>query len=299
MRLAYYPGCSLESTGLEYNLSAKLVAKHLNVQLWEIPEWNCCGASAAHSTDHLLALALPARNLALAEKEGLDVAVPCAACFSRLKATEKAVREDASTRETISEIIEMDYQGKNSVRPLVDVLVNGVGEKALTEKVIKPLSGLKVAAYYGCLLVRPPELTQFDDPEDPPTMENLVTWLGGEPVEWPFKVECCGAGHSTTKPEAGLPMIKSILEDAKDKGADCIICACPLCFLNLDMRQAQLEKRYHTNYQIPVFYFTQLMGLAMGYAPKELGLNKHFVDPIRLLEQKEILRHPSARREDT
>ncbi|MBZ4686974.1 MAG: hypothetical protein JG764_607 [Clostridiales bacterium] len=295
MKYAYYPGCSLNATGIEYNISTKAVAKHLGLELWEIPEWNCCGASAAHNKDHLLALALPARNLAIAEKEDLDVAVPCAACYCRMKATQMEVRNSAEMKKTIEEVIEMEYSAKNEVKALLDVMVNHVGLDEIKEKVVKPLSGLKVASYYGCLLVRPPELG-FDDPEDPQTMDNLVQTLGGTPVNWSFKVECCGAGHSTAKPAVGLQMIEAILRDAKENEADCIIVACPLCFLNLDMHQKDVTSGQDLN--LPIFYFTELMGVAMGYSPKELGMEKHFVNPVPLLEKKEILRHPSARREE-
>ncbi|GAW92990.1 CoB--CoM heterodisulfide reductase iron-sulfur subunit B family protein [Calderihabitans maritimus] len=298
MKYAYYPGCSLHATGIEYNLSARAVAKHLGIELWEIPEWNCCGASAAHNTNHLLALALPARNLAIAEKEGLDVVVPCAACFSRLKATAKAVRESAATRQTIENIIEMNYSASNQVKALLDVIVTDVGLDSVKEKVKRPLTNLKVAAYYGCLLVRPPQLTEFDDPENPTTMDKLMEALGGTAVDWPYKTECCGAAHSTTKPEIGLKMINDILYHAQLAGAECIVTACPLCLLNLDMRQKEVEQRYGIKYNLPIFYFTELVGLAMGYAPKELGIERHFVDAKTLINEKDLLRHPTTRREE-
>lgn len=297
MKYAYYPGCSLHATAVEYDTSAKVVAKHLGVELWEIPEWNCCGASAAHNTDHLLALALPARNLALAEKEGLDVAVPCAACFNRLKAAQAAVRGSEEMRNTIREIIGMDYQGHGEVRAFLDVMVNKVGLDKIRDSVTRPLTGLKVAAYYGCLLVRPPKLTGFDDPEDPQTMERLVEALGGTPVSWAFKTECCSASLATSRTDIGVLPIFCILRQAKAAGADCLAVACPLCFLNLDMRQGEINRRFREDVSLPIFYFTELMGIALGYAPKDLGLPKHFVNPLPLLEAKEILRHPATRRE--
>ncbi len=298
MKYAYYPGCSLESTGIEYNISAKLVAKHLGVEMVEIDDWNCCGASAAHLTNHMLALALPARNLAIAEQQGLDVAVPCAACFNRMKHTETAVRESSATRADVCHVIEMDYRATNTTYNLLDVLVNKVGSEVIAAKVVKPLTGLKVACYYGCLLVRPPKVTQFDDPENPMTMDRLVKALGGTPVQWAYKVECCGAGHSTTKPSVAFPMLQAIYQNAQAAGADCLATACPLCFLNLDMRQAEVKSGQGGSYNLPVFYFTQLMGISMGYAPKELGMAKHFVNPMALLDAKDVLRHPTTRREE-
>lgn len=297
MKYAYYPGCSLEATGKEFNQSAKIVARHLGVELWEIPDWSCCGATAAHNADHLLSLALPARNLAIAEKEGLDVAVPCAACFNRLRATEVAVRESQDMQAAISEIIGTEYRASNKTRALLDVMVQGVGLEKIREQVVKPLAGLKVAAYYGCLLVRPPGLAAFDDPEEPMLMDNLIAALGGEAVKWSYKTECCGGSLSTVRQDIGLRLIYQILRRARDAGAEGIVTACPLCLLNLDMRQAQAAAANGDKLNLPLFYFTELMGVALGYAPKDLGLTTHFVNPVPLLEAKEILRHPATRRE--
>lgn len=296
MKYAYYPGCSLEATGKEYNSSAKTVAKHLGLELWELPDWSCCGATAAHNTDHLLSLALPARNLAIAEKEGLDIAVPCAACYNRLKATEKAVRESKDMQATLSEVIGTDYRATNNTRALLDVFVKDIGLEKIKEQVVKPLDGLKVAAYYGCLLVRPPDMA-FDDVEDPMSMDNLVAALGGEAVTWSYKTECCGGSLANVRQDIGARLIYQILRRAKNAGAEAIVTACPLCLLNLDMRQAKAVSVHGDQISMPLFYFTELMGVAMGYAPKDLGLTSHFVNPVPLLEAKEILRHPSTRRE--
>lgn len=298
MRMAYYPGCSLEGVGIEYNLSMKAVAKHVGLELWEIPDWCCCGSSPGHNTNHLLGLALPARNLAIAEKEGLDVAVPCAACYSRMKAASLAVRQSESMKQKIAEIIEMDIQGTVQIRNVLDVMINVVGLSAIQEKVVKPLTGLKVASYYGCLLVRPPEIAEFDDVENPMSMDQIVESLGGTPVDWAYKVECCGAGLTSTMPKAAIPMVHNILQNAYENGADCIAVACPMCFVNLDMHQADAKKKFGAEYSLPIFYITELMGVAFGYAPKDLGLGKHFVNPMPLIDSKEILRHPSARREE-
>jgi len=297
LKYAYYPGCSLEATGKEYNQSAKIVAKHLGIELWEIPDWNCCGATAAHNNNHLLSLALPARVLALAEKENLDIAVPCAACFNRLKAAEKAVRESEEMKVKISELIGMQYNGTNKAKAMLDVMVNEVGIEKISEQVVRPLDGLKIAAYYGCLLVRPPDLTAFDDPEDPLTMDRLINALGGEAVSWSYKVECCGGSLTNVRQDIGFQLVYQVLRHARNAGAEGIVTACPLCLLNLDMRQVQATAANNDKFEIPVFYFTELMGLAMGYAPKDLGLTTHFINPIPLLEAKELLRHPATRRD--
>lgn len=284
MKYAYFPGCSLSSTGIEYDLSTKKVAKAFGIDLWEIPEWNCCGASSAHLTDRLLALALPARNLAIAEEKGLDVAIPCAACYARSKATELEVKTSREMQKTISEVIEREYTGKTQAKALLDIFVNDLGIESIKALVNKPLKGLKIASYYGCLLVRPPRLG-FDDPEDPQSMDKLVEAIGATPVEWAFKTECCGAAHATTKSDVGLGMIEKILTAAKDNDADCIVTACPLCMNNLDMRQTQVGAKFGQNYNLPVFYFTELLGLALGLNPDELGIKRHFVDATGIVKK--------------
>ena len=284
MKYAYFPGCSLSSTGIEYDLSTRETARVLGIDLWEIPEWNCCGASSGHLTDHLLSLALPARNLAIAEAAGLDVAIPCAACYARSKATELAVCNSAKMKQEIEEVIERKYEGKSKARALLDIIANDFQPEDIKNNVQKELKGIKAACYYGCLLVRP-LVVGFDDPEDPQSMDNLVKSLGGETVDWAYKTECCGASCPTTVPETGKKMLERIFESAKDAGANCLVTACPMCLNNLDMRQGQVEKAYSKKYDMPVFYFTELTGLAFGVEPTKLGLNKHFVDAMGLVNE--------------
>lgn len=284
MKYAYFPGCSLSSTGIEYDMSTKETAKALDIDLWEIPEWNCCGASSGHLTNHLLALALPARNLAIAEEAGLDVAIPCAACYARCKATEVAVNDSEEMKKTIQEVIERKYEGNSKARSLLDVMANDIEQDKINEKIAMKLEGLKAACYYGCLLVRPLELG-FDDPEDPQSMDRLLQGVGIETVEWSHKTECCGASHPTTKAEVGLKMLERIFAAAKESGANCIVTACPMCLNNLDMRQGQVEKTFKQKYDLPIFYFTELLGLSFGIEPKKLGLDKHFVDAMPLVNK--------------
>jgi molybdenum cofactor synthesis domain-containing protein len=221
MKVAYYPGCSLDTTGIEFRLSTAWCASKVGLDLWELPGWNCCGASSAHAKDHLLSLALPARNLALAEKEGMDVAVPCAACYSRFKTVEAEVRQDEKIQQRVAEAIDMDYHAANNTKSLLEVFVDGVGLERIESDVVKPLNGLKVACYYGCYLVRPAKLGHFDRAEDPQSMDGLISSLGGTPVDWPHKTECCGeniqrAGHELTAGERvapkGLVLNAEILE---------------------------------------------------------------------------------------
>lgn len=299
MKLAYYPGCSLESSAIEYHLSTKKSAEILGVDLVEIDDWNCCGATSAHNTNKLLSIALPARNLALAEKEGLDVMAPCAACYNRFRHTEAAVRKDVEMQEKIGQIIDMPYTASNKTISALEWLVEGVGLDKIKEKVTKPLTGMKAASYYGCLLVRPQAYTGFDDVEDPQSMDDIVKTLGATAVDWSFKSECCGAALATSRPEIGNKMIYEVLKNAKESGADCIVTACPLCMMNLDMRQPGAVKANNDAFDIPVYYITELLAIAAGVEPNAVGVNKHFVEAnnylVELEKNKELLAEEEAK----
>ena len=276
MDYAYYPGCSLESTGIEFHMSTKAVAKALGINLVEIPDWNCCGASSAHSRGHWVSLALPARNMAIAEAAGLDVAIPCAACYARSKKVEIEVSESEETKAKIEEIIGRPYTGKSKARNLTDILYKDLGPKAIAEKAVKPLKGLKVLTYYGCLMTRPPELA-CDDIENPISLDEILTALGAEVLQWGFKTECCGGSLTACRPNVGLDMTQRILDAAKKSGADCIVTACPMCHSNLDMRQVSLAKA-NGNYNMPIFFITEMIGVALGMDAKDLGINRHFIN---------------------
>ncbi len=272
----YYPGCSLESTACEYDASVRAVFNALEVQLLELEEWNCCGASSAHSVNPLLALALPARNLALAQPLGKDLVMPCAACFNRHKSADYELRHDPQRRKELEEIVGFSYQGNITVRPLLEVLTCGVGFERIRQQVRQPLRGLKAVGYYGCLLVRPPEVTQFENPENPRLMNELLDTLGAEPIEWSYATECCGGGLSLTKSSVAARLVNRLVERAREAGAAAIVTSCPLCQINLEMRQSGGSK-------MPVFYFTELMGLAFGLDEAENWWSKHLIDPRPLL----------------
>ena len=283
----FYPGCSLEGTARDFHLSTKAVAQTLGLALPEIPNWVCCGSTPAHQTDPLLALALPAQNLAAAE--GKKVAVCCAACYSRLKVANHEISGDAAVRQKVAQAIGRDYDGKTPVLHLLEILGRDFGSAAIAKCVKKPLSGLKVACYYGCLLSRPPDVTSFDDAENPTLMDQVVRAAGAQALDWPHKTECCGASYSITDVSIVLKLTRELLKMAKASGADCIVTACPLCQINLDMRQQDIEKKYGEKYGLPVFYFTQLLGLSFGLAPAELGLRSLVVDPLPMLQAKGVL----------
>lgn len=277
MKVAYYPGCSLQSVAREYDSTTRAVSKVLGIELVEIPDWNCCGASAAHASSEYLGTALSARNLHLAEKMGLNVTSPCAACYQALASANWKMTSDAKLREKINQVVEQPYQGGVKVLTLIDIFTE-VGVEKIQSKVVQSLKGLKVAVYYGCLLVRPPHVVSIDDSENPQVLDNLIKATGAEAVDWSHKVECCGGSLSVTNEEVSLKMVKDILSSASSAGALCIVDACPQCHLNLDMRQKKVNKVYNTNFNLPIIYFTQLLGLAMGIKTRDLSMNSHFVN---------------------
>lgn len=289
MKFAYYPGCSLDSTSIEYNMSTRTVCEAIGLELEEIPDWNCCGATSAHATNKDLSLALPARNLALAEEMGLDVVAPCAACYNRLKSTNAVLKRSPATLNRINDIAGINYKASVEVLSLLEA-VDKLGTDAIRPLVKRDLSKVRPAAYYGCLLIRPPDVTQFDDPENPMSMDRILDAIGAQPVRWPYKNECCGAGLSISKSDLVVDLTHGILDAAKKSGANCIVAACPLCQSNLDTRQSQVEDVYQEYFGLPVFYFTQLMGLAFGLPIKSLGIGKLLVNPnpiITVIENKE------------
>jgi len=284
LKFAYYPGCSLKGTALEYEKSLIKVCKDIDIELLEIEDWNCCGATPAHQVNKYLAIALPARNIIKAEKMGLSLVTPCAACFSRIRFASHYLK-DNRWREILLSVLGEEYAGNLESKHLLQIFIEEQIQQKIKEKILKPLSGLKVACYYGCLLLRPPEVASFDDPEHPTAMETLVHLLGGEVVEWNFYNECCGASFALSNPQAMENLVYKILLDATFSGANCFMVACPLCHSNLDTRQVQVNKHFKKHFSLPVFYFTQLVGLALGYPPKELGLYSHLTNPMGVLER--------------
>ncbi len=283
MKLGYYPGCSLEGTAVDYGISVKKMAKALGWDLNEIYDWNCCGASAAHQTNHALSLALPARNLALAQEQGLtEIFAPCAACSHRLIQTNHELSEDKALAGKINGVIDKDYRGGVRVLNLIEALLEFAPD--LASKITMKFDGLKVACYYGCLLLRQPKVMKFDDPEQPSTMEKITAMLGTEPLDWPFKTECCGAGLSMSGKDAVVDLTHKVLENVAYHGAQAIIVACPMCHSNLDMRQINVNQRY-SHYDIPILYLSQIVGLALGISAGELGINKHFTPAAHIAER--------------
>ncbi len=289
LNYAYYPGCSLHGTASDYDLATKALFKVLGIGLTEVPDWFCCGSTPAHNRDGMLALSLSAKNLELAEKVEGDLAVACASCFSRLKTVQHELADDKEKRALVEKAIDGKVPLDRKVKHLIDILSNDVGRERLEKAVKKPLAGLKVACYYGCLLTRPPGVPDLDDCEMPELMEGLVKAAGGEPVDWTHRTECCGASQTLSHTDVVVKLSGSVLESAKRAGADCIMVGCPLCQANLDMRQAEIETTYNVKYNLPIMYMSQLLGVAMGLSASDLGLSALIVDPQPLLNQKKLL----------
>ena len=284
--IAYFPGCSLHGTSKEYNLSTKAVFRKLRVSLHEPKGWGCCGTTPTHSTDHFLSALLPMKNIALIKREGLDnVTTPCPSCFLRLRVALKETKEDKNLRERVSrEIPNFSYNGMK-VEHLLNTVAEKIGYQQVASKVIHPLKGLKVVCYYGCIITRPPKITEAKDYEYPTQMDRLMKAIGITPLDWSYKTRCCGVSLGISQLPIALELSRKILRNAKGVGADAIVVACPLCHVNLDARQKQIEEEFKETFHLPIIYFTQLMGLAFGLNPEELGLDKHFIDPQPILNR--------------
>jgi heterodisulfide reductase subunit B len=287
MKYAYFPGCSLEGTAIDYHESTMCLAEALGIELVEVPNWSCCGSTPAHCTDELLAAALPAKNLIAAKEVADEMLVCCSACFSRFKFAQKHIEEKQNIRAEISKMVSVEDVQSVNVRHFIDVLMHDVGLEKIAEAKKNDV-GLKVACYYGCLLTRPPKVTNFDDPEEPRFMDELIKIAGMEAVDWSHKTECCGASFALTRTEIVLRLTADILQMAKEAGADCISVACPLCHANLDMRQEDIARKLGIKYKFPVFYFTQLLGMAFGLDHVKLGIGRSIVSCKELLTSKGI-----------
>lgn len=277
--MAYYPGCSLHGTSREFDESLRAVLPELGVALAEIDDWSCCGASSGHTTDHLLGVALPARNLALAEAQGYDnVLAPCAACYNRLSAARLAVSSEEGMAERIPDVLGRPFANSVDVQNVVQLLQ--ARTSTIKERVgahgPNPLADVKMAAYYGCLLVRPESVCGSDDPEDPTSMDEVITAAGAEPVAWNYKVECCGGAFSVSRTTSVVRLGRAIVNDARAHGAEAIVVACPLCHSNLDLRQKAMLARGEK--PLPILFITEVVGLALGLPAAALGVERHFVD---------------------
>jgi heterodisulfide reductase subunit B len=288
MRYAFFPGCSLAQAASAYADSIGAVSESLGLNLAEIADWNCCGATAYIAVDLLPAYALVARNLALVDGDLDQLVTPCSLCYVNLRKAQRALDEHDALRARVDDALAaggLRYRpGRTSVRHLLDVVVNDIGLEAVASRVVRPLYGLRVAPYYGCLTVRPGG--GFDDPEQPASLDLLLRVLGAEVVEFPLKADCCGGHMTLTSAEVAYTLLRRLLQSATDHGADLVVTLCPMCQLNLDVYQHSVNRQYGTNFRLPVLFFTQAMGLAFGLARKAVGIGKEIVPAGPVLDSR-------------
>jgi heterodisulfide reductase subunit B len=275
---SYYPGCSLHSTAREFNDSIQAVFKALGVDLVELEDWNCCSAASATTLNHALSLALPARNLAIAQKSGRDVVIPCTGCYNRHKTTERELVRHSAAGKWIEDTIGFSYAGNFEIRSLLDVIANLIGLETVAQHVRKPLSGLKVVGYYGCLLLRPTEITHFENPERPVLLDRLLRTLGADVQPWSYASDCCGGDQTLVKPQIAVRLVNRLVEHAREAGAQAMVTVCPLCQMSLEMRQNDGAPK------MPLFYFSELIGLAFGLEEAASWWKKHLISPVGLLQ---------------
>jgi heterodisulfide reductase subunit B len=296
MKIGYFPGCSLDSTAKEFDQSLQAIAVASGIELEEIKDWACCGATSGHATNHLLSIALPARTLALAEAQQLDrVMAPCAACYSRLATARHEMASDKKLFGKVHQILKRDFTNSVQVMNIAELLREHL--PAIKDKVTHPLKDLKVACYYGCLLVRPPKVVGFDDAENPTSMEEVVKALGATPISWNKRLDCCGGGFSLSRTGSVIRLGKEIFEDAQAAGAQAMVVACPMCHSNLDLRQKAIAQHTSKPLEMPILFVTQLVGLAMGLGDQVLGLNRHFVSAQSVVDRALTKALPAAREE--
>jgi len=273
----YYPGCALHGSSNDYEKSVRACCEALDVDLRELDDWICCGATAAHSLNHTLSLALPARNLGIAERDGLEqILTPCPMCSMELIKTQRALEGDEALRAKMADVVELPLEGKAEVINLIQ-LFQQIGIDRLHEAVKNPLIDVQAACYYGCLLTRPARVVEFDDCEHPQSMDRLLTALGATTVEWNYATECCGAGMTMANEDTVLELSYKILSNAAAHGANCLVVACPMCHVNLDMKQADVARKYGESLDMVVYYLSDLVGLALGLDEKALAIDRHFV----------------------
>jgi len=284
MKYAYYPGCTLDTAAREYDVSARAVFRELGAELTDIPDWNCCGSSPAESVDYLLSMALPARNLALAEEMGMDVVATCSACYLSLFKVEQHCQRDPLVRDRLEEILGaagLTYRGTTRVRHMLDVIAHDIGLEAVEARVRRRLDGLKVVPYYGCQTVRP--YLEYDGPDLPESMDRLLEAMGADVVPYNLKTRCCGGILITTAKDIGVKLVADLLAEPSE--ADCFATVCPLCQMNLDAYQADVSRKLGRRVNMPILYLTQLMALAFDLPEEEIMLEKNIVSPKPVLEK--------------
>jgi len=283
MKVSYFPGCTLNTTGKGFDNAVRASALAVGLELAELPDWNCCGATYPLIVDNMLELAAPAHVLLAARDQGGILTTACTTCYNVLKRTNGFIRTHEEERDRINAFIEGEYGGEVEVKDIVHLLRDDVGFDAVRARVQKPLADLKVAAYYGCMVLRPPAEVAYDDPDHPTSLDDLMAALGATPVDFPHKNECCGAYLAVKAPDVTRELVYTVLKSAQGTGAEAVVTNCPLCQFNLDKQQDEMRKTYANYRPIPVFYFSQLMGMALGLDTESYGWERHHIDARPLL----------------
>jgi len=283
MKISYYPGCSLEASARDYEESIQGVCRALGIALVALEDWNCCGATAAHSLNHRASIELPGRNLVIAERTENDLIAPCPMCFNRLKAAEKALlnEEAGHYRYTI--------EGKTKIWDLADFMAQDTILSLIAPKVTNPLEGIKAVCYYGCMSSRPPKITDAENCENPMSMDKILQQIGAEVIDWAYKTDCCGASHVVDRPDMVFKMVGRLYERALELGANCIVVSCQMCQANLDVYQDKIGAALGITVDLPIIYFTEFIGLALKKREVENWLSRHFIDPLKLLSKQNLL----------
>jgi len=291
MNIAYYPGCTLHASSSLYDVQSRRVFNEIGITLEEIEDWNCCGATSAGKIDDFLAVAMPARNLGIAEAAGFtEMIIPCSACYSRTLVAQKQIEDDGDLKEEINSELTDKVQGNIKVSSILEVLLPRVSSGELAEKVTKKLKGIQAACYYGCLQTRfPYDVEVPDDVENPQGMEIVLKALGAKSLDWSYKTDCCGASASVNDEDTAFALMGKIMTDAVARGANCFVVTCPMCQLNLDAYQERFCSKNGIQERLPVFFITEMIGLAMGMNPEELQIDRHFVDGTELLKELDLL----------
>ncbi len=291
MQIAYYPGCSLHASSELYDIQCRKVLNKLGIELKEIEDWNCCGATSASKTNDFLAVALPARNLGIAEASGLpEMFIPCSSCYNRTLESQKILSEDFELKDKINRELSKKVEGKIRISSILDILVSKAHSGEIAEKSIKKWGGLKPACYYGCLLTRfSRDIHISDNIENPQGMETVCKALGAEPIDWSYKTDCCGASAAINDTDTSLFLMSRIIKDALVRGANCFVTTCPMCQMNMDMYQNQVCERYGIQKNLPVFFITELLGVVMGFTAEDLKIDGHFVDCLGLLKELKLV----------
>jgi len=291
MEIAYYPGCSLHASSALYDIQCREVFGRLGVDLREIADWNCCGATSAAKTNDFLAVAMPARNLGIADASGYsEMMIPCASCYSRTVLAQKALQSDLDLRDKINAELAAKVEGKIKLVSILDLLVQKAKSGEMGPKISKKLEGLKPACYYGCLQTRYPADIQIEDNvENPQGMETVCETLGAKAVDWSYKTDCCGASASVNDADVALRLMSNIMKDAVARGANCFVTTCPMCQMNMDAYQEKAGPKYGISERLPVYFITELVGVSMGIGAAELQLDRHFVEATELLRGLKLL----------